>query len=184
MWSVLIVSASSVLAATLLYVLFGWRRAPWAQKAMYVVAASSFTSGLFAGIWTLHLVMGMPPNSNHSDLGSRPAAVTTPNLPNGAHASATTPPSEPSAVHSTQVLTRESALGIIKHHSWKPSVSIIAVTGIVDEGPTSKMVQFRWSDPSGPPPRWMRLGCAEFQLFDDGWRIGIVEPSSPMCGSD
>jgi hypothetical protein len=77
MWPSVIVFASLLLASTLAYVLFGWRRSPLAQKAMYVVGASAFAAGLFVGIWTFHLFSGTrfePEHSASSPPSAEPSA--------------------------------------------------------------------------------------------------------------
>jgi hypothetical protein len=49
-------AALALAAAGVLYVHFGWRRAPRARRAMFVLAAIYFVAGSILGAWVMHLV--------------------------------------------------------------------------------------------------------------------------------
>jgi hypothetical protein len=78
MWLSVIVFASLLLASTLAYVLFGWRRSPLAQKAMYVVGASALASGILAGLWVFHLIVSIQSNSSNEPSSAPSARVAIP----------------------------------------------------------------------------------------------------------
>lgn len=132
-WNVIIAVALLLVAISCLYVLVGWRKAPLAQKRMYVLVASGFASGLLVGIWSFHLYSGRQPEPEHT-ASSPPSAVPS------------TGPGGQESPPNPKILTRDwAAQTIARCVSSKLGTSVhLSVTALVG------MNEGLWTAPKDP----------------------------------
>ncbi len=65
LWDALGLAAVTLLAATALYTVIRWRRAPTAFRAICVVAVCAFASGVLGTLWASHVFGGFAASVRH-----------------------------------------------------------------------------------------------------------------------